>query len=162
MAKVSYTSLILMALWLATSVSGCATTGDLVTVKQEVLQSFVDQTESLESHKVDTRIQFEALKSDITKLSQDLKADYNIKMDGVRSAVAKLSQELNGLREKVTDLDTKSSSLIQEREKVHAALLSATRRILFLFKTEETELKDRLRFLQDAIKEYGAEEAGKK
>lgn len=162
MGMVLFTSLLLMAFWLATSVSGCATSGDLDTLKQEVLQSYVDQTESLESHKVDTRIQFDALKSDIIKVSQDLKADCNIKIDGVRSAVAKLSQELNGFREKVTDLDTKSNSVVQEREKVHAALQSATRRILFLFKKEESEAKDRIRFLQEVIKEYGAEEAGKK
>lgn len=162
MGKVLFTSLLLMALWLATSVSGCATSGDLATHKQEVLQSYVDQTESLESHKADTRIQFDALKSDIIKVSQDLESDCNIKIDGVRSAVAKLSQEQNGLREKVTDLDTKSNSVVQEREKVHAALQSATRRILFLFKKEESELKDRIRFLQEVMKEYGAEEAGKK
>jgi chromosome segregation ATPase len=162
MGKVWFTSQLLMALWLATSVSGCATSGDLHTLKQEVLQSYVDQTESLESHKVDTSIQFDALKSNINKVSQDLKADCNIKIDGVRSAVAKLSQELNGLQENVTDLAAKSNSVVQEREKVHAALQSATRRILFLFKKEESELKDRIRFLQEVIKEYGAEEAGKK
>lgn len=162
MGKVSFTSLLLMALWLATSVSGCATSGDLATLKREVLESYVDQTESLETHKADTKIHFDALKSDIAKVSQDLKADCNMKIDGVRSAFAKLSQDLNGLRENVTDLETKSNSVVQEREKVHAALQSATRRILFLFKKEESELKDRIRFLQDVIKEYGAEEAGKK
>ncbi|HSL05987.1 MAG TPA: hypothetical protein VK901_20925 [Nitrospiraceae bacterium] len=162
MGKVLFTSLLLMALCLATSVSGCATSDDLHTLKREVLQSYVDQTESFESYKVDTKIQFDALKSDIIKVVQDQKADYNIKIEGVRSGVAKLSQELNGLREKVTDLDTKSNSVVQEREKVHAALQSATRRILFLFKKEESELKDRLRFLQEVIKEYGAEDAGKK
>jgi len=162
MGKVLCTSLLLMALWLATSVSGCATSGDLVTVKQEVLQSFVDQTESLESHKAETRLQFDALKSELSKVSQDLKADCNMKIDAVRSSAAKLSHELTGLRERVADLDTKSSSLVQEREKVHAALQAATRRILFLFKTEESELKDRIRFLQEAIKDYAAEEGGKK
>ena len=162
MGKVLFTSLLLMALWLATSVSGCATSGDLATLKREVLESYVAQTESLESHRADTKVQFDALKSDISKVSQDLKADYNLKIDGVRSASAKLSQELNGLRENVTDLDTKSNNVVQEREKVHAALQSATRRILFLFKKEESELKDRIRFLQEVIKEYGAEEAGKK
>jgi uncharacterized protein (DUF3084 family) len=162
MGKGLFTFLLLMALWLATSVSGCATSGDLATLKREVLESYVDQTESLESHRADTKIQFDAMKSDITKVSQDLKADCDIKIDGVRSALAKSSQDLNGLREKVTDLDTKSNNLVQEREKVHAALQSATRRILFLFKKEESELKDRIRFLQEVIKEYGAEEAGKK
>lgn len=162
MDKVLCTSLLLMALWLVTSVSGCATSGDLVTVKQEVLQTFVDQTESIESHKAETRLQFDALKSDLSKVSQDLKADCNMKIDGVRSSAAKLSQELTGLRERVADLDTKSSSLVQEREKVHAALQAATRRILLLFKTEESELKDRIRFLQEAIKDYAAEEGGKK
>src|SRR5262245_1242181 len=155
MDKVLCPSLLLMALWLATSVSGCATSGELVTVKQQVLESFVDQTESLESHKVETSLQFDALKSDLSKVSQDLKSDCNMKVDGVRSGVAKLSNELTDLRERVADLDSKSSSLVQEREKVHAALQAATRRILFLFKTEESELKDRIRFLQEAIKEYG-------
>ena len=162
MGKISFTSLLLMALWLAISVSGCATSGDLATLKREVLESYVDQTESLETHRADTKVQFDALKSDIAKVSQDLKADCNIKIDGVRSALAKLSQDLNGLRENVTDLDTKSNNVVQEREKVHAALQSASRRILFLFKKEESELKDRIRFLQEVIKEYGAEDAGKK
>ena len=162
MDKVLFTSLLLMALWLATSVSGCATSGDLATLKREVLESYVDQTESLEAHRADTKIRFDAVQNDINKVSQDLKADYNLKIDGVRSASAKLSQELNGLRENVTDLEAKSNSVVQEREKVHAALQSATRRILFLFKKEESELKERIRFLQEVIKEYGAEEAGKK
>ena len=162
MVNLPWTYLFLMALWLATSVSGCATSGDLDMLKQELQQSIVDKTASLESHKVDTRIQFDALKSDILKFSQDLKADCDIKFDGVRSAVAKLSQELTGLREKVADLDTKSNSFVREREKVHAALQSATRRILFLFKTEESELKDRIRFLQEVMKDFGAEEPGKK
>ena len=156
MGKVLCPALLLLAFGLATSVSGCATSGELVTVKQQVLESFVDQTESLESHKVETNIQLETLKSDLSKVSQDLKADCNMKVDGVRSGVAKLSYELTDLRERVADLDSKSSSLVQEREKVHAALQAATRRILFLFKTEESELKDRIRFLQEAIKEYGA------
>ena len=162
MDKVLCTSLLLMALWLVTSVSGCATSGDLVTVKQEVLQTFVDQTESIESHKAETRLQFDALKSDLSKVSQDVKADCHMQVDGVRSGVAKVSHELTGLRERVADLDTKSASLVQEREKVHAALQAATRRILLLFKTEESELKDRIRFLQEAIKDYAAEEGGKK
>jgi chromosome segregation ATPase len=162
MGKVWCTSMLLGVLWLATSVSGCvATSGDLLKVKQEVLESFVDQTESLESHKAETRIQFDALKSDLIKSSQDLKADCHMQVDGVRSGIAKVSQELTGLRERVADLDIKSASLVQEREKVHAALQTATRRMLVLFKTEESELKDRIRFLQETIKEYGAEEAGK-
>lgn len=136
MVKVRWIYLILMTLWLGTSLSGCATSGDLDKLKQELQQSIVDKTAPIESHRADTKVKFDALKNDN----------------------AKLTQELNWLREKVTFLDAKSNSFIQEREKVHAALQSATRRILFLFKTEENELKDRLRFLQEVIKDYGTEE----
>jgi len=159
MGKVFCTSLFLMVL--STSISGCvATKDDLLTVKQEVLESFVAQTESLESHKAETRYRSDALKSELSKVSQDLKADCHTQVDGVRNGIAKVSHELTDLQERVADLDTKSASLVQEREKVQAALQAATRRILALFKTEESELINRIRFLQEAIKEYGTEEAG--
>ena len=140
MVKSLCTYRLLMAFWLVASFSGCATSGDLEKLKQELQQSIVDKTAPLEPHKADTRIKFDALKTDI----------------------AKLSQELNGFRVKVLDIDAKSNSLVQEREKIHAALQSATHRILFLFKTEESELKDRIQFLQEVIKDYGAEETGRK
>jgi len=159
MGKVLCASLLLMVL--STSISGCvATTDDLLRVKQEVLESFVAQTESLESHKAETTYRSDALKSELSKVSQDLKADCHAQVDGVRNGMAKVSHDLTDLQERVADLDTKSASLVQEREKVYAALQAATRRILALFKTEESELINRIRFLQEAIKEYGTEEAG--
>jgi len=151
-----YTSVLLMALWLAIAVAGCATSGELLAFKKQVRQSLVEQTESLESHKMQTSLHFDALKSDLRKAFQNLKADYTRKVDGMRNEIENLSNELTGLQGRVADLDTKSSSLVQEREKVHATLEAATRQILFLFRTEESEIKDRIRFLQEATKEYGA------
>ena len=150
-----HTSLLLMALWLAIAVAGCATSGELLAVKKQVRQSLVEQTESLESHKAQTSLQFDTVKSDLRKVSQNLKADYNRKVNEMRSEIENLSNELTGIQGRVADLDTKSSSLVQEREQVHATLETATRQILFLFKTEESEIKDRIRFLQEATKEYG-------
>src|SRR5262249_49173031 len=89
-----YISLLLTALWLAIAVTGCATSGELLAFKKQVRQSLVEQTESLESHKMQTSLQFDALKSDLRKAFQNLKADYTRKVDGMRSEIENLSNEL--------------------------------------------------------------------
>jgi len=140
MVKARFTYLYLVALWLVTSLSGCATSGDLDKLKQELQQSIVDKTAPIEPLTADTKTKFNVLKNDIVSLSQ----------------------EVNGLRNKVGDIGSKSESLVKEREKIHAMLQSAKRRILFLFKTEDAELKDRIQFLEAAMKDFEAEEPSTK
>ena len=141
MDRTAYSStIIVITVWLIATTSGCATNGDLENLRQELQHSIIDKTAPIEPLRADTKTRFDSLENDM----------------------AKLSQVLNGLQGKLSDIEGKSENLVKEREKVHALLQSAKRRILFLFKTEESELKDRIEFLRAAMKDFGAEESVQK
>ena len=146
--------LLVIALWLITSLPGCATSGDLDALKLELQQSIVDKTAPIEPLKVDTKSRVDDVQNAIAKLSQSLKEQ--------NSKLTQFTQALYDIQQKVNEFEAKSENLVKEREKVHAALQLATRRILQLFKAEEAELKDRIRFLQAGMKEFEAEEPVKK
>jgi chromosome segregation ATPase len=147
MARTIFSSLLLVALWLVASLSGCVTKKDLSALKQELQQDVAQRTAPIEPLRAETN-------STVAKLSLSLKEQGD--------QLREISRELSGLRDKVRAVEARSENIAAEREKVHAALQSASRRILLLFKTEEEELKDRLRFLQGVIKDYGEEGSSKK
>ena len=132
--------LALLSLSFTAPLTGCATNGDLDNLRQELQGSITDKTAPLEP----------------------LRADTKAKFDGVQNDLTRLSHTVNDLQVKIKELNDKSETLVKEREKLQAFLQAANRRILLLFKTEESGLKDRMEFIQTVVKEFEAEMSLKK
>ena len=120
--------------------TGCvATTGDLDLLKQELQRTIAEKTAPIEPLKADTKSKFDSVDSDMNKIASSL-------------------AELQG---RVKELNEKSELLVRERDKIQLFVQSANRRIVSLFKSEESVLKDRMDFLRSIVKEFEADELKK-
>ena len=148
--------------------AGCATKGDLDTLKQEIQTSVTtSKTEveqkiaplvsQMESLKGETKAGFETTKKQIEERERQLAQDLKTQQE----ALAKLSEEVKGSQGKIAEQIAKQEALSKETAGLRSAISGTNRAVLEFLKAEEARLKDSLRWVQSALKELAAEEKPK-
>ncbi|MEW6542523.1 MAG: hypothetical protein AB1411_02810 [Nitrospirota bacterium] len=143
--------LLAAGLWLS---GGCATKGDLESLKQEIEASSAAKVESL---KGETKSGFEATRKQIEErekqLAQDLKAQ--------QEALAKLTESLKSEQARLADLSAKLDALSKDQAEVHSAVKTSTQMLRDFLKTEEARLQASLNAVQGMLKSAASDDKPK-
>jgi chromosome segregation ATPase len=127
----------------------CATKGELKRLTQEV-QTSAAQIQNL---KAETRTVFETTKKQLDereqKLTQDLKS--------VQQAVLQLADSVNGHTAKLAESAAEDQRLSRETEELRAVVQSTARTLVDFLRTEETQLKEGLRWVQAVLRKLAVE-----
>jgi septal ring factor EnvC (AmiA/AmiB activator) len=112
----------------------CATTGDLDQLKQEIQAS---------AAKVETSAKRQ-LQDREAKLAQDLKS--------LQDTVSHLTAALKEQQAKLAEAELRNERLARDARELRIILQSASKRLTEFLRTEESKLKDRLRWVKGVLK----------
>jgi chromosome segregation ATPase len=124
--------------------TSCATKSDLEQLKQEI-QASASKVETL---KGETRTGFETTKKQLEeremKLAQDLKS--------LQEAVVALTEAVKEQRTKLADNAAKEERLSKDAEELRALVQATAKTLIDFLRTEESQLKEGLRWVQSVLK----------